>query len=165
MPGNEIHYGINGMRRPGDQKQKQNQAPKQALIDLGKEMYPDKRPNQDRRQHFGKVRDEVATNQTFGQQKSQRADLQHHNEHLHGASLFLLAVPRQRAPDCRKRSRKSDRSRRDTAGPANHGFDQRSSSSQLQLGPQQQIAAPTDEKEAESKPKRVRIGPLKEQDA
>jgi hypothetical protein len=89
MPGNKIHYGIKGMRRAGDQKQEQNQAPKQPLTDLGKEMYPDKRPNQDRRQHFNKVRDEVATNQTFGQQKSQRANLQHHNEHLHGASLFF----------------------------------------------------------------------------
>jgi len=104
-----------------------------------------------------------ATDQTFGQQKGQRADLYYENEHLHRAPLFLLAVPRQGAPDCRRRSRKSDRSRRDTAGPANHNLGQRSSSSQLQLRPYQQIAAPTDEKEAEGKPKRVRIGSLKKQ--
>jgi hypothetical protein len=105
--------------------------------------------------HFYIIRCELATDQTFVQQKGQRADLRYENEHLHRASLFLLAVPRQRAPDCRKRSRKSDRSRRDTAGPTNDSFGQRSSSSQLQLGPYQQIA---DEKEAEGKLKRVRIG-------
>jgi hypothetical protein len=52
MLGSEIDDGMNDMRCPSDQKQKQNQAPEQTLIDPGKEMYSDKRPNHDRRQHF-----------------------------------------------------------------------------------------------------------------